>query len=279
MNAPTTARLSGRAVVRVSGPEARPFLNRLLTQEVDTLAPGALRFGALLTPQGRVLHDLFLWGEADGVRVDVAAQARDDLMRRLDMFRLRAAVDIATEETEVRALWDAPTAPSPEWRRDPRLADAGWRALGGGVEIPANEVEEARWTYRRFALGLPEAADGLSDRAYATEADLDLLNGVDFSKGCFIGQETTSRMKRRGGVRSRVLPLAFEADAPEPGCEIMAGDLRAGEVTAAAGDHVLALLRLDRCAGPLACGGVSARLVHPPWLPAEALLSKEEVAR
>ena len=279
MSPPTTARLSGRAVVRVSGPEARPFLNRLLTQEVDTLAPGELRFGALLTPQGRVLHDLFLWGEADGVRVDVAAEARDDLMRRLGMFRLRAAVEIAAEETEVRALWDAPAAPSPAWRRDPRLDTAGWRALGGEAPASTNEVDEAVWTYRRFALGLPEAADGLTDRAYATEGDLDLLNGVDFSKGCFVGQETTSRMKRRGGVRSRVLPLAFGTRAPVPGSEVLAGDLRAGEVTATAGDYALALLRLDRCAGRLACQGAAARLVHPSWLPAEALLPKDEVVR
>ena len=278
MSPPATARLTGRAVLHVAGPEARPFLNRLLTQEVETLGAGELRFGALLTPQGRLLNDLFLWGETDGVRIDVAADAREDLLRRLGMFRLRAAVTITPEPTAVRVLWDAPAAPSPGWRRDPRLPAAGWRALGDASTGDAQAVDETAWTRRRLALGLPEAADGLADRAYATEADLDLLNGVDFAKGCFVGQETTSRMKRRGGVRSRVLPLAFEGLAPGPGSEVMAGDLRAGEVTASAGDLAMALLRLDRCSGPLASGGAAARLVVPSWLPQDALPLQEEVA-
>ena len=116
-------------------------------------------------------------------------------------------------------------------------------------------------------MGLPDvAADGLADRAYATEALLDLLAGVDFRKGCFVGQETTSRMKRRGGVRSRVLPLA--AGGAMPGAEVLNGSLRAGEVAAVHGDRALALLRLDRLEGALTVDGRPARVERPAWWPA-----------
>lgn len=272
------ARLTDRAVIRVWGPEARAFLNRLLTQEVETLADGELRSGALLTPQGRVLHDLFLWGEADGVRLDVHVDARDDLLRRLAMFKLRAAVEVAPEDTPVHALWGGEATP-PGWRPDPRLAAAGARTLGEAEAAGAAASGLADYTRHRFSLGLVEAtADALSDRAYATEANLDLLNGVDFSKGCFVGQETTSRMKRRGGIRSRVLPLRFQAEPPAPGAEVLAGDLRAGEVLARCGDLALALLRLDRCGGVLTAEGRAAAVAPPPWLPVGALAGGGGVA-
>ena len=273
------ARLTDRAVIRVSGLEARAFLNRLLTQEVETLADGELRYGALLTPQGRVLHDIFLWGEADGVRLDVHADARDDLLRRLAMFRLRAAVEIAPEDTPVRALWGPVDRDTSGWRADSRLSDMGLRTLGDAEANGAPSADLAAYTRHRFALGVAEAtADGLSDKAYATEADLDLLGGVDFSKGCFVGQETTSRMKRRGGVRSRVLPLRFEGEAPAQGAEVLAGDLRAGEITARCDHLALALLRLDRCGGAMMADGRAAVLCRPAWLPAEALASPSAAA-
>lgn len=270
-----TARLDDRALLRVTGPEARPFLNRLLSQEVETLGPGDLRHAALLTPQGRVLYDLFLFGEAEGVVVDVAAQARDALAARLGMFRLRAAVEIAPDEGGVHVLWGADHAPA-GWRRDPRTPLAGWRFAGDAPPAPdasPASAEDAR--ARRLTLGLVEAvADDLSDRAYATELNLDLLHGVDFSKGCFVGQETTSRMKRRGGMRSRVLPLEVEGAAP--GAEVLAGTLRAGEVAAAGPGRALALLRLDRSTGPLTVDGRPARLSLPAWLPADLLAPAPE---
>ena len=265
--------LPHRALIRVGGPEARPFLHRLLTQEVETLAEGGLRYGALLTPQGRVLYDLFLFGEAEAVRVDVAADRRDELLSRLKLFRLRAAVTLDLDEDPVWAAWggdahgDGPAPPAPGWRPDPRTPAAGWRfagpqaPAGGGEPVAAQDHFAAR-----VALGLPDAVrDRLSDKAYVTELDLDLLNGVDYRKGCFPGQETTSRMKRRGGVRSRVLPLRVEG--AERGAEVLAGSMRAGEVTAAHAGRALALLRLDRLDGPLTVGDAPAALARPPWWP------------
>ncbi len=258
------ARLDDRALIRVAGAEARPFLNRLLSQEVETLAAGETRFGALLSPQGRVLHELFLHGEEDGVLVDAPAADRDALLAKLRMFRLRAAVELAADDRPVWALWDAAEAPAP-WRPDTRTPPAGWRLAGDPP--PLADAGPGHYADHRLALGLPDAAaDGLADKAYATELLHDLLAGVDYRKGCFVGQETTSRMKRRGGVRSRVLPLRSDAPA---GAEVLAGSLRAGEVVASHGGGALALLRLDRIAGPLEAGGRPARLVRPPWWPAD----------
>jgi hypothetical protein len=289
----TLARLDDRAVLAVTGPDARPFLHNLLTQNVEALEPGALRYAALLTPQGRLLHDLFLWGQADGVRLDVAASARDDLLRRLTLYRLRAKVQIEPTDEAVFAEWlpfplpgpggggrpqdasgspetSTPTPPRKgEGLRcvDPRSRDLGWRALGSSPPPEAELADAQAYDRHRLRHGVPDAArDGLSDRAYPIEADLDLLGAIDFKKGCFIGQETTSRMHRRGQVKTRLLPLVVEAAAP--GAEVLAGQLRAGEVTYAQGDRALALLRLDRVAGAaLTVDGRPARVDPPAWFP------------
>ena len=271
MSAAQTLRLPSRGLIDVCGPEARGFLHRLLTQDVETLSTDGLRYGALLTPQGRVLYDLFLWGEPDCVRLDVALDARDPLMQRLSMFRLRAAVEIAASDDGVYALWDSASAPA-GWREDPRTPLAGFRYVGPSSAATAEAivVDPSAYLDHRFGLGLAEAwRDGLSDRAYATEADLDLLNGVDFRKGCFVGQETTSRMKRRNGVRSRVLPLDFEGEPPAPGAEVLAGALRAGEVIATRSHRALAMLRLDRAVGPMTIDGRSVTRVTPAWAEAD----------
>ena len=185
-----TARIApqpDRAVVAVTGPDARTFLHGLLSQDALSLEPGQVRFGALLSPPGRLLFDLFLWGDDDGVRLDVAAARRDALITRLTMHRLRAQVAI-------------------------------------------------------------------------------LLNGIDFQKGCFIGQETTSRKKRRGTLKTRMLPLAFDGPLPPPGTEVLAGDLRAGEVLTGRDGTAIGLMRLDRIAGPLTADGRPLQVERPEWM-------------
>ena len=259
---PATAMLTDRAVIAVSGPDWRSFLQGLITQDVETLAEGELRYAALLTPQGRLLYDLFLFGEADGVRLDAPAPHRDALLAKLKLYRLRAKVEIAATGDVVSALFDGETAPAP-WRRDPRLPAFGWRTLGAVCDANAGDYDA-----HRLRLGAPDLLrDGLSDRDYALEANLDLLNGVDFRKGCFVGQETTSRMKRRSVVKSRLVPLAFDGPPPPPGAEVLAGTLRAGEVRSGSQGRALALLRLDRAAaGGLTVDGRPVRLDPPDWL-------------
>jgi folate-binding protein YgfZ len=263
MSSLTVARLVSRAVIAVSGPDWRSFLQGLLTQDVDSLASGALRFSGLLTPQGKLLYDLFVAGTADGALLDVAVEYRAAILTRLTMYRLRAKVELAASDLPVFAVFGAD--PSGEGLyADPRLPALGARAYG---ERAAN-TDEAAYEAHRLALGVPGPADWGSEANYPIEADFDLLAGIDFKKGCFVGQETTSRMKRRGTIKTRMLPITFDGAAPAFGSEVLAGDLRAGEVLSGHDGRAMALLRLDRIEGAdLTVEGRPVRVDRPDWLP------------
>jgi folate-binding protein YgfZ len=254
------AHLPSRALIAVSGADWRSFLQGLLTQDVESLTDGEVRFAGLLTPQGRLLYDLFVVGQGDGALLDVTALHREALLQKLTLYRLRAKVNLATSESRVYAAWghDAPEG----WLRDPRLGELGWRAYG--AQDPTTDA--AAYDAYRLSLGVPGPADWGSEKTYPIEANFDLLNGIDFRKGCFVGQETTSRMKRRGVIKSRMLPLVFEGAAPAPGTEVLAGDLRAGEVLSGGSGRAMALLRLDRAeAGGLTVDGRPVEVVRPGW--------------
>lgn len=269
------AHLKSRALIAVGGPDWRSFLQGLITQDVETLAPGEARFGALLTPQGRLLYDLFVVGCDDGAWLDVEAEHRAALLQRLTLYRLRAKVDLAQDETPVAVLFRADGAPprpaDGAWSRDPRHPDLGWRGYGATPPRGAEIVPGAEREAQKLRLGVPGPADWGSDRTYPIEANFDLLNGIDFKKGCFVGQETTSRMKRRGQVKSRMLPITFEGPPPAPGTEIVAGDLRAGEVLSGVDGRAMALVRLDRALGArLTADGRPVQVEPPAWFPQSA---------
>ena len=259
--------LKDRALINLAGPDWRGFLQGLVTQDVETLAPGEARFGALLTPQGRLLYDLFLIGRDEACLIDCRAEVRDALVQRLTIYRLRAKVEITPVEAPVLALWGGP-APA-GWSPDPRLPALGYR--GYGLPAPAGaELADAK-AYARHALdlGAPGPADWGSDQTYPIEANFDLLNGIDFKKGCFVGQETTSRMKRRGTVKTRMLPIVFDGPAPDSGSELLNGTLRAGEVLSGSAGRAMAAVRLDRLEGDLALAdGRASRPDWPAWLKA-----------
>jgi len=263
------ARLDSRALIRISGPDARPSLHNLLTQNVETLQPGELRFGALLSPPGRLMFDLFIWGEEDGVILDVAADRRDALVQRLSMYRLRSRVDVMPIPDAVFVAWSADRPDG--FVDDPRLPALGGRRWGDQSETDATEAD---WQAHRLALGVPDpTADTLQDKTYPIEADFDLLNGIDFQKGCFVGQETTSRMKRRGTIKNRMLPLDFDGPPPAFGSEVLKGELRAGEVLSGQDGSVMALLRIDRLDGDLTVDGRPVRLRKPAWMGEDVLPS------
>jgi hypothetical protein len=254
----------------MEGPDWRAFLQGLITADVDVLAAGQIRFAALLTPQGRLLYDMFVIGERDGCRLDVHASGREALIQRLTIYRLRANVEIAPESGRVMALWDDAGAEDPPsgWLADPRLAALGWRSVDLDPPPDAAVADEDAYDAHRLALGVPDPArDCAPDKTYPIEADFDLLNGIDFKKGCYVGQETTSRMMRRGGIRSRMLPIVFDGPPPPPGAEVLAGDLRAGQVLSGREGRAMALARLDRIQGAeLSVDGRPVRADPPPWL-------------
>lgn len=196
--------LQDRALIRIAGDDPRGFLQGLVTQDLTTLTPDAPRWGGLLTPQGKALFDFVLWADADSVLLDCEADAADALVRRLSLYRLRRA--IAIERVAGAVHWARETGHGVP---DPRLADLGRRWLGEAGE-PASG-----WRAHRLSLGVTEGAAELgSDRTLWLECNARELNGVSFTKGCYIGQENTARMHHRGKVNRRlvVAPLGEDGE-------------------------------------------------------------------
>lgn len=262
MTTPITARLTSRAVIAVSGSDWRSFLQGLLTQDVESLAAGELRFAGLLTPQGKLLHDLFVAGTDDGALLDVQADQRDALIQRLTIYRLRAKVTLEASDRPVLAAFGGEVAGEGLYA-DPRLPALGARAY----DDRAADADEDAYDAHRLALGVPAPADWGQEKTYPIEANFDLLAGIDFKKGCFVGQETTSRMKRRGTIKTRMLPITFDGPPPPFGAEVLAGELRAGEVLGGRDGRALALLRLDRIDGAdLTVEGRPVQVERPDWV-------------
>ena len=259
------APLTSRALVAIEGPDWRTFLQGLISQDVEAMAPGELRFGALLTPQGKLLFDLFVLATETGCLLDVAADRQAALIERLTLYKLRAKVDIAASPLGVSAIWHAQAAPG--HIQDPRLEALGLRGYGQTAPALATITDEAAYQAHRLSLGVPDPAqDAEADKTYPIEANFDLLNGIDFKKGCFVGQETTSRMKRRGLIKTRMLPIRFDGPMPAFGDEILSGDLRAGTVLTGQAGQAMGLMRLDRLDGPLSVNGLPVSVVWPDWM-------------
>lgn len=257
-----SAVLSDRAVVSLRGGGASAFLDRLVTCDVGPISPGHAGFGALLSPQGKILADFVLHapnseGEPEFL-FDVAGTCASELMRRLSLYRLRAklVIEDRTSSRSVVVGWSG--APRPEGAfasaPDPRLPDLGWRAVvPHGAELPGGGAEA--YHAHRIGLGVPEAGrDFPFGDAFPHEAMMDQLGGVDFGKGCYVGQEIVSRMQHRGTARTRTVPVAYEGPAAAPGVEVTAGGRVLGRTGEAAGARGLATVRLDRVADAIAAG-------------------------
>jgi folate-binding protein YgfZ len=266
--------LPDRAVVRVDGADAEKFLQQLVTNDVPVGESRLWAFAALLTPQGKVLFDFLITRQGGGYLIDTAADKAAELVRRLQMYRLRAQVDIADASGQhvVQAVWNEPAAAiDGNGAVDPRLAELGLRILTARDSTGEANATAADYHAHRIALGIPEGGkDYAFGDTFPHEADLDLLNGVSFSKGCFIGQEVVSRMKHRGTARRRVVPV--EGKAPlTSGAPVTVGEVEIGRIGSVAGKRGLALVRLDRAAEaaakgqPLLANGVAIVLRKPDW--------------
>lgn len=263
--------LTSRALVYVRGAQWRPFLQNLLSNDVETLAEGQARAALLLTPQGKLLFDLIVRAEADGALLEVLADRREALIERLNLYRLRAKLEVEAVDDPVWAA--VGERPDGDWLPDPRLEALGWRGYGAALPAGSSLGDEAGYRAHALALGVPDPAlDCVPDKTFPLEADFDLLNAIDFHKGCYVGQETTSRMKRRSAVKTRMVPITFQGPAPAPGTPVEAGELRAGEVLSGLDGRAMALLRLDRAVGgQLSVNGRQVRLNVPTWWPADVL--------
>ena len=253
--------LTDRAVIAVSGPEAKSFLQGLMTNDVGRLAPDTPLYAAQLTPQGKVLFDFLLSEEDSTVFLDCAAASSQALLKRLTMYRLRARVELSLRD-DLAVLWNEQGLP------DPRLPELGTRQI---AQTNAPDAS-AEYLAHRLLLGVPEGADFGSDRMFALDAGLEELHAVSFDKGCYVGQELTARMKHRGTARKRLLPIetADEKPFPPPGIGVRAGDINLGEITSVYGARGFALIRLDRWqeagSAPVHAADHEVKVVTPAWL-------------
>lgn len=282
--------LKDRTVLSVSGPDAEHFLQNILTVDLDKLGQGEAKPGALLSPQGKILFDFLISRNgADGFRLDCRADVAGDFLRRLMLYRLRAKVDISIEDQAVVAAgWGSDSDASQT--DSTRLVDARFRqeavyriydpavsgdAATAGSESLQGEVgggDTAAWHAFRIAHGIAESgSDYALGDAFPHDVLLDQSGGVGFQKGCYVGQEVVSRMQHRGTARRRVLLASGAAPLPAAGSDITAGGKALGTLGSVAGNHGLAIVRIDRVKDALdagqaiKAGDVAVELAIPDW--------------
>lgn len=272
--------LARRGVVAVGGADAEKFLNDLVTADIGRATPGQAVFAALLTPQGKILFDFIVLSDGDRFLFDLPRGLAADFAKRLGFYRLRAkvTVDDVSAASQVLAVWgpqgvrhiDGVAAP------DPRLAALGWRVIAPADQPPVlggfAPASEADYDAERIALGIPEGGiDFAFGDAFPHDTDMDQLAGVDFGKGCYVGQEVVSRMEHRGTARRRFVIARAEGPLPAAGAEVVAGGKPLGVLGSSTGGTALALVRLDRAkeaidAGtPIRAGAAALTLVLPGW--------------
>ncbi len=263
-----------RACIRIAGAGARDFLHGLVTQDLGLLGPETPVYAGLLTPQGKVIADFFVHARGDDdflLEADVTRVA--DLQQRLVLYRLRAPIDIVAVD-DVAILWCA-DARFPAAAPDPRMPDGalGYRSLRAGSAAAALASGDDALRAQAIVCGVPDLArDSAPEEVFALEALFEELHGVAFNKGCFVGQENVSRMKRRATTRKKFCRLAIIGDTPSVGAPIRDGDVEVGSVRAVEGAHALGLVRLDRALGAgaagraLLAGAAVLRLDPPKWL-------------
>ena len=281
--------LPDRGVIKVIGNDARKFLHGLVTADTLGVAPGTARFCALLTPQGKIVADFFVTeapqAEGGGFFLDIPRALAVTLVEKLNLYKLRAKVLIEdlSEILGVLAVWDGQGTTKQATTKqglayaDPRLPALGsrvmlppHRAAAAASELGAELVSAEDYEAHRIALAVPRGGlDFAYGDAFPHEADMDQLGGVDFAKGCYIGQEVVSRIEHRGIARTRAVALRYDGATPENGIPITAGERQVGTMGSAARGRGIALIRLDRVAeaGPaaLAAGGIPIRLIKPDW--------------
>ena len=271
--------LSDRTVFRVSGADTHHCLDGLAT--VDAPRSGeAARFGALLSPQGKILFEFFMVADGDDVFLDTPAELSEAFLKRLSMYKLRANVGVTdvSNVLDVAVFWkgEAPEGPDMIVFSDPRAPGLGARALLTKAEDPGAagfaKATEADYHAHRIALAVPEGGkDYPFGDTFPHDADYDQLGAVDFKKGCFVGQEVVSRMEHRGTARKRVVGISFDGAAPAADAAVVAGEKTIGTIGSTAGGRGLAMVRLDRAAravadgGAITADGVTLTLVKPEW--------------
>ncbi len=256
--------LSDRTVLALSGEDRIPFLQGLITNDANLLAQGTALYAAMLSPQGKFLHDFFLIPKSEEILLDINKHRAADLIARLNIYKLRSKISLQPIECKVTACWDMPSPPPIEGIiADPRLSALGWR-IYGDAKLP--EASLADYEAHRISLGVPDGAiDMHIDKSFLLEFDFEKFHGVNFSKGCYVGQEVTARSKFRGQVRKHIYSVSSEEILPPLGTAVTSGDIAIGELRSTSGHIGLALLRseeLEKASVPLMAGDVQITVLR-----------------
>lgn len=243
--------MTSRRIIRILGKDAEPFLQGLITNDIAKLQDG-LVYAALLTPQGKYIADFFLKQDGDGILLDVAETHADDLTRRLTMYKLRA--DVTIEATDLHLHRGTSERPQ-DGLDDPRHPDLGWRAY----RIEPESDDGSDWDALRVTHCVPETGIELTPDTFVLEAGLERLNGVDFRKGCYVGQEVTARMKHKTELRKGLRKVSVSGSAPV-GTAIDANGKPAGTLFTQSDGNGIAYLRLERAKGEMTAGAATLRL-------------------
>lgn len=237
--------MTNRRILMLSGADVMTFLQGLITNDMAKLEDG-LVYAAILTPQGKYLADFFLSKHGDGVLLDADASQGDMLAQRLAMYKLRADVSISDTDLHMhRGVGDRPA----DGFADPRHPALGWRAYR---DTPQTD-DTTDWTALRVAHLIPETGIELTPDTFILEVGFERINGVDFKKGCYVGQEVTARMKHKTELRKGLAQVRVSGDA-DPGTEILFAEKPAGTLLSRADDTAIAYLRFDRAKGPMQAG-------------------------
>ncbi len=233
-----------RTIFEITGNDAEPFLQGLVSNDVSKLGQG-LVYAALLTPQGKYLADFFLLRQGRAIWLDVATSHAALLLQRLNMYKLRADVVLAETDCKVRrGVGDPPDGAL----ADPRHAALGWRLYGD-----ADGDDGSDWEAIRVAHCIPQTGIELTPDTYILEAGFERLNGIDFRKGCYVGQEIAARMKHKTELRKGLVTVAIDGSAPV-GTPITAKDKPVGTLYTQSGNHAIAYLRFDRAQDEMQAG-------------------------
>jgi folate-binding protein YgfZ len=244
--------MTSRRILRLSGPDTREFLQGLVTNDIRKLDQAPI-YAAILTPQGKFITDFFLSADGDSVLLDVAEADADALVQRLTMYKLRA--DVTIDATGLHLHRGLESAPDDAYS-DPRDARMGWRAYR---DTPQTD-DITDWDALRVTYMIPETGAELTSDSFILEMGFERLNGVDFRKGCYVGQEVTARMKHKTELRKGLAQVEISAPV-EPGTDITADGKPAGTIFTRTGTHALAYLRYDRAKAAMQAGDATVTMV------------------
>lgn len=261
---PHLLKLENRCIIRLSGPDGRSLLQGLVTNDMNALSAEKAVYAGLLTPQGKFLFDMIMVQDGSDILLDVEAERAQDLLRKLTMYKLRSDVTLTEDRSSVWALFDGTDASGISYV-DPRHSGMGLRIISAENPAPdATPLSRTDYDTRRIQCGVPDGSTDMAvEKYFWLETGAERLNGVSFTKGCYVGQELTARMKHRTTLKKMLVPLAFSGSLSSGDPITTKAGKTVGEIRSTANGYALAFVRLEYRDGPLVSDEAHLTIVEP----------------